>query len=67
MKVGKLTTNGEEIDLDLETLAVVLATMGGHVPAERMAEFATALVSAQRTRQLTQKEKAAFLKRKQKR
>ena len=51
--VGKLTNkDSEEIDLELETLYTVLVTMGGHVPAERMAEFATALLSTQRGRLL---------------
>ncbi len=50
---GKLTNKyGEEIDLELETLYTALDTMGGSVPAERMAEFATVLLSTQRGRQL---------------
>jgi len=50
---GKLTNKyGEGIDLELETLYIALDTMGGSVPAERMAEFATVLLSTQRGRQL---------------
>jgi len=45
---GTLTTpDGETIKLNPEVFAVALARMGGHVPAERMAEFATALVVGQ--------------------
>lgn len=46
------TADGEEIDLEPETFATVLATMGGSVSAERMAEFLNTMVATQRGREL---------------
>jgi len=47
---GKLTRDGEEIDLELVVLGDILYAMGGHVSAERMTEFATALWYVQHSR-----------------